>query len=81
MVPNVNAGQSSDMHGRIGRIIVRNVSEGRLRTAFPDCGVLAVGADFQITVQLRDLADVYPLLDRVREAGASLVSLSITELS
>jgi len=40
---------------------------------------VAVGADFQITVQLKDLADRYGFLDRVREAGASLVSLSITE--
>ena len=65
---------------RIGRIVVGEVSETLIRSAFPDCEIVAVGADFQITVQLKDLADVYPFLDRVREAGASLISLSITEL-
>jgi hypothetical protein len=43
-------------------------------------GGLLAEPDFQITIQLRDLADVYPFLDRVRETEASLISLSITEL-
>jgi hypothetical protein len=47
---------------RIGRIVVGEVSETLIRSAFPDCEVVAAGADFQITVQLRDLADVYPFL-------------------
>jgi hypothetical protein len=42
--------------------------------AFPDCEIAAVGADLQITFELRDLAETYPLLDRVRGSGASLVS-------
>ena len=41
---------------RIGQIVVRDVSEARLRTAFPDCEVAAIGADLQITFELRDLA-------------------------
>jgi hypothetical protein len=40
---------------RIGQIIVSDVSEARIRTAFPDCEIAAVGADFQITFELRDL--------------------------
>lgn len=43
---------------RIGRIVVGEVSETLIRSAFPDCEVVAAGADFQITVQLKDLADV-----------------------
>jgi hypothetical protein len=34
---------------RIGQIIVSDVSEARLRTAFPDCEIAAIGADLQIT--------------------------------
>ena len=64
---------------RIGQIIVRDVSEARLRTAFPDCEIAAVGADLQITFELRDLAETYGFLDRVRQIEASLVRLSITE--
>jgi hypothetical protein len=60
---------------RLGQIIVRDVSETTLRTAFPDCEIAAVGADLQITFELRDLAETYPLLDRVRQTGATLVSL------
>lgn len=45
---------------RIGRIVVGEVSEILIRSDFPDCEVVAAGADFQITVQLKDLADVYP---------------------
>jgi hypothetical protein len=63
---------------RVGQIIVRDVSETHLRTAFPDCQIAAVGADLQITFELRDLAETYPLLDRVRQTGATLVSLYIS---
>ena len=66
--PNMNA-----VGVRIGQIIVRDVSDARLRTAFPDCEIAAIGADLQITFKLRDLADTYPLLDRVRQTGATLV--------
>jgi hypothetical protein len=64
---------------RIGQIIVRDVSEASLRAGFPDCDIAVVGPDLQITFELRDLAETYPLLDRVRQMGASLVRLSITE--
>jgi hypothetical protein len=58
----MSAGESSGSMGvRTGQIIVRDVSEARLRTASPDCEIAGVGADFQITVQLRDLADTYRL--------------------
>jgi len=55
---------------RIGQIIVSDVSEARIRTAFPDCDIAAVAADFKITFELRDLADAYGFLDRVRQTGA-----------
>jgi hypothetical protein len=77
----MNAGQSSGMRVRTGQIVVRDVSETRLRTAFPDCAIAAVGADLQITVHLQDLADTYSFLDRVQQTGAILLSLSITQLS
>ena len=67
-------------HGHVGQIIVRDVPETRLRTGFPDCEIVPVGGDLQITVQLRDLADMYPFLEGIRLTGASLVSLSVTEL-
>ena len=59
---------------RLGQIVVRDVSETTLRTAFPDCEIAAVGADLQITFELRDLPETYPLLDRIRQTGATLVS-------
>jgi hypothetical protein len=65
----------------LGRSSSARFSETRLRTAFPDGEMVAVGADLQITVQLRDPADAYPFLDRVRQTGATLVSLSIAEVS
>jgi hypothetical protein len=43
-----------------------------------NCEIAAVGADLQITFELRDLAETYPLLDRVRQTGATLVSLYIS---
>ena len=77
----MNARQSSRMGMRIGQIVVRDVSETRLRTAFPDGEIAGGGEDLQITIQLRDPADTYPFLDRIRQTGATLVRLSITELS
>lgn len=62
---------------RLGQIVVRDVSETTLRTAFPDCEIAAVGAELQITFELRDLPETYPLLDRVRQTGATLDSLYI----
>ena len=50
-VPNVNAAQGSDMHERIGQIVVRDVTETRLRMALPDCEIVAVGTDVLIAVQ------------------------------
>jgi hypothetical protein len=39
-VPNMSAGESSGSMGvRTGQIIVRDVSEARLRTASPDCEI------------------------------------------
>ena len=43
---------------RLGQIVVRDVSETTLRIAFPDCEIAAVGADLQITFELRDLAEI-----------------------
>ena len=43
---------------RLGQIVVRDVSETTLRTAFPDCEIAAVDADLQITFELRDLAEI-----------------------
>ena len=63
---------------RLVQIVVRDVSDTTLRSAFPDCQIAAVGADLQITFELPDLAEIYPLLDRVRQTGASLVSLYIS---
>ncbi|HJY44498.1 MAG TPA: hypothetical protein VJ301_07730 [Propionibacteriaceae bacterium] len=63
---------------RIGQIIVRDVSEVRLRAAFPDCEIAAVGADLQITFELRDLSETYPLLDRVRQTGGDPCELYIS---
>jgi len=49
--------------------LVRDVSEARLRAAFPDCEIAAVGADLQITFELRDLAETYAPI-RMRRARA-----------
>jgi hypothetical protein len=54
---------------QLGQIVVRDVSETTLRTAFPDCEIAAVGADLQITFELRDQSETYPLLDRVRQTS------------
>lgn len=75
----MNARHTSGTRGYIGQNVVGEVSEISVRTAFPDCDIVAVGADFQVTFELRDLADTYGFLDRVRQIGASLVRLSITE--
>jgi hypothetical protein len=76
---SAHSGSAPDMNAvRLGQIVVRDVSETTLRTAFPDCEIAAVGADLQITFELRDLAETYPLLDRVRQTGATLVSLYIS---
>jgi hypothetical protein len=54
---------------RLGQIVVRDVSETTLRTAFPDCEIAAVGADLQITFELRDLGNVSASGSRPADRG------------
>ena len=51
-------------------VLVARTRTGARVTVVARCREAAVGADFQITFELRDLAETYPLLDRVRVADA-----------
>jgi hypothetical protein len=55
---------------RVGRIVVRGEFGPLLGAALPEC-------ETHLTAQVRDEAELFGLLERLRDLGAALVSVSI----
>ena len=62
---------------RIGRIVVRGEFGPLLAAALPECQISVASGETHITAQVRDEAELFGVLDRLRDLGAALVSVSI----
>ena len=62
---------------RVGRIVVRGEFGPLLGAALPECEIAALSGETHVTAQVRDEAELYGLLQRLRNLGAELVSVSI----
>lgn len=62
---------------RIGHIIVRGEFGSLLAAALPECQISAASGETHITAQVRDEAELFGVLERLRDLGAALVSFSI----
>jgi hypothetical protein len=62
---------------RIGRIVVRGEFGPLLAAALPECQIAVVSGETHITAQVRDEAELFGVLERLRDLGAALVSVSI----
>ena len=62
---------------RVGRIVVKGEFGPLLAAALPDCAVDVSAGFTTITVRVRDEAELLGLLERVRDFGAALVSVSL----
>jgi hypothetical protein len=64
-------------HRRVGRIVVRGEFGPLLDAALPECEIAVLSGETHITSQVRDEAELFGLLERLRDLGAALVSVSI----
>jgi hypothetical protein len=62
---------------RVGRIVVRGEFGPLLGAALPECEIAVLSGETQLTAQVRDEAELFGLLERLRDLGAALVSVSI----
>ncbi|HJX76290.1 MAG TPA: hypothetical protein VJ247_08020 [Gaiella sp.] len=63
--------------GRVGRIVVRGEFGPLLPAALPECEIAALSGETHVTAYVRDEAELYGLLQRLRDLGAELVSVAI----
>jgi len=62
---------------RVGRIVVRGEFGPLLGAALPECEIAGLSGETHLTAQVRDEAELFGLLERLRDLGAALVSVSI----
>ena len=61
---------------RIGRIVVQGEFGPLLGAALPECEIAVLSGETHVTARVRDEAELYGLLQRLRDLGAELVSVS-----
>jgi hypothetical protein len=64
-------------HGRLGRIVVRGEFGPLLAAALPECEVARLSGETHVTMHLRDEAELFGVLARLRDLGAGLVSVAV----
>jgi hypothetical protein len=62
---------------RVGRVVVRGEFGPLLAAALPECEIAVFSGETHLTALLRDEAELFGLLERLRDLGAALVSVSI----
>jgi hypothetical protein len=62
---------------RLGRIVVRGEFGPLLEAALPGCEIARLSGETHLTALVRDEAELFGLLGRLRDFGAELVSVSV----
>jgi hypothetical protein len=62
---------------RIGRVIVRGVFGPLLGAALPECEIAALSGETHVTAWVRDEAELFGIVGRLRDLGAAIASVSI----
>jgi hypothetical protein len=62
---------------RLGRIVVRGEFGPLLDAALPGCEIARLSGETHLTARVRDEAELFGLLGRLRDFGAELVSVSL----
>lgn len=62
---------------RVGRIVVRGEFGPLLVAALPDCEIAVLSGETHVSAQVRDEAELFGIVERLRDLGAALVSVSI----
>jgi hypothetical protein len=62
--------------GRIGRIVVRGEFGPLLSAALPQCEIAIVSGETHLTAYVRDEAELFGVVDHLRDLGAAFVRTS-----
>jgi hypothetical protein len=71
------SGDDAATRGVIGYIVIRGEFGPLLAAALPECEIDARSGDTHITAFVRDEAELFGMIERLRDFGASLISVSI----
>ena len=63
--------------GRRGRIVVRSEFGPLLQAALPECEIAVLTGETHINAWVRDQAELFGVLERLRGLGAEIISLSV----
>jgi hypothetical protein len=61
---------------RLAQIVVRGEFGPLLQAAMPECEITPVRGETHLTVRVRDQAELFGLLNRLRDLGAEIISFS-----
>jgi hypothetical protein len=61
----------------VARLVVRGEFGPLLGEALPECEIAALSGETHVTARVRDEAEMFGLIERLRNLGASLVSASL----
>jgi len=70
---------AAERRRRVGRIVVRDEFGPLLAAALPECEIAVATGKTHITAHVRDEAELFGVLERLRDLGAALVSVSIDD--
>ena len=62
---------------RVGRVVVRGEFGPLLGAALPECEIAAMSGETHVTAHVRDEAELFGIVGRLRDLGAPLISVSI----
>ena len=69
--------RSAARRGRVGRIVVRGEFGPLLAASLPECDVAVLSGETHVTALVRDEAELFGIVGRLRDLGAELVSIAI----
>jgi hypothetical protein len=61
----------------VGRIVVQGEFGPLLAAALPECEIAVLPGETRLTAHVRDEAELFGLVERLRDLGAALVSVTI----
>ena len=62
---------------RVGRIVVRGEFGPLLDAALPECEIAVLSGETHVTAEVRDESELFGIVERLRDLGAAIVSVSI----
>ena len=71
------SGRATANRRRVGRFVVRGEFGSRLAAALPECEIAVLAGETHITARVRDEAELFGILERLRDLGAAIVSVAI----